>query len=112
MMPWRWAASSAFAISIANFQGLIDWEWTFSDARSETLVLDVLHYEVVGTDVVKGTDVGMVERRDHMGFGRESLREALGRNLDGNISIEARVASFVDLAHTASTDQVDDLVRA
>jgi hypothetical protein len=47
-----------------------------------------------------------------MGFGRESLREALGCDLDGNISIEACVASLVDFPHTARANEVDDLVGA
>ncbi len=41
----------------------------------ESRALDVLHYKVIGTDIVERTNVGMVQRSDSACFALEALRE-------------------------------------
>ncbi len=70
------------------------------------------------TDIMDGQNVGMVEGGDRAGFPSEpaqSLRVGgeLGRqHLDGDVPPESRVPRAVHLAHAASAQQADDLVRA
>jgi hypothetical protein len=62
--------------------------------------------------------VWMIERRDRPRFALEPfaelriLSEGLGQDLDRDRAVEAGVASFVHLAHAASTYGGLDLVRA
>ena len=62
--------------------------------------------------------LGMRELRDHARFALEALGEIrVGRqrreqHLDGDRSVEPRVAGLVDLAHTAGAERGDDFVDA
>jgi hypothetical protein len=68
------------------------------------LALDLLHHEVVGTDFVNLADVGMVQRRDGLGFAFVSFIELRGGDFDCHISIQARVARAIHLADAARSD--------
>ena len=65
---------------------------------------------IVIADVVNRADIGMVERRDGAGFALEAPqaiavgREGGGKNLDGDLSSEARIARAIHLAHTTSAE--------
>jgi hypothetical protein len=67
---------------------------------------------------MEGADVGMVQARDGSGFALEALaliwidRKVLGKNFDGNGTVEAGVIGFVDLAHPAGAKGREDFVRA
>ena len=58
-------------------------------------------------NVVERADVRMIELRDRARFSLEALPrfhvlgEMLGKNFDGDGSIEARVDGLVDLSHAA-----------
>src|SRR6266571_9562235 len=60
----------------------------------------------------------MIELRDRAGFAVEAVPElrvgsqSLGKNLDCDGAIQTGVARFVHLAHPASADQRENLVRA
>ena len=41
----------------------------------------------------------------------KSLAEALGGDLDRDLAVEPRIKSLVDLAHAASAQQAENLVR-
>ena len=70
----------------------------------------VLHDQVVGADVVEGADVGMVEGGDGVGFLLEAAGEADQRSLNGDVAVEARVASAPDFAHAPFADRREDFV--
>ena len=72
---------------------------------------DVLHYQVVRTNVVKLADQRMIQRRHCARFLLETLGEFCVGNLDGDDTVQASVAGFVHLAHAASPDRRDDFVR-
>jgi len=79
---------------------------------ARAVALDVLHDEVVGSDVVELADVRMVE-------GGDGARLALGAlvvfgfgNLDRDDAVEACVARLVDLGHAALADCRQDFVGA
>jgi hypothetical protein len=63
-------------------------------------------------------DVGVIQRGEDLGFALEArdavlvVGESLRQDLDGHVSLEARIGRPVDLAHAAGADTVDDLVRA
>ena len=63
-------------------------------------------------DVVKGADIGMIQRRDGAGFTLEPLTEPRARNLDRHTPVQARIAGPVDFAHAAGADRRHDLVGA
>ena len=62
-------------------------------------------------------DVGMRERRDGPRFPFESfegfgvLRQAIRENLDGDLAVQFRVTSPIDLAHASRPERGKDLVR-
>jgi len=70
------------------------------------------------TKVVNGQDVGMGEGGGRFGLGFESRqgfdvsREMLGKDLNGNGTVEARVDCAIDFAHTASAQPCLDTVVA
>ena len=77
--------------------------YTLGERRS----FDELEDERVFLGAVDGSDVRMVERREHFCFAtkpRETLRvrrEVLGQHFDGDVSTECGVAGAVDFAHAA-----------
>ena len=66
--------------------------------------------------VVERADVGMIQAGDGFCFALEALAqfsavcEMRGQNFDGDDSIEARIAGFVHLAHSARTDRGENFV--
>src|SRR5215467_10171782 len=89
----------------AIFQDLIQWQ-----RSTKRLALDVLHDEIVRTDIVKLADMRMVERRDCPGFALESFAELLTRSLDGDDAIEPRVARLPHFTHPTRADLREDLI--
>src|SRR5689334_13324284 len=79
---------------------------------SERLAVDVLHDEVVGSDIVKRADTRMIQRRNGARLTLKALAELRRRNLDRDSPPEPGVARFPDLAHAARTDGRQDLVRS
>jgi hypothetical protein len=78
----------------------------------ERLALDVSHHQIVGADVVDLANMGMIQRRDGMGFALETLAESDVTLLDGDDTIQARVARFPHFAHPACPDGCKDFVGA
>src|SRR5262249_20464451 len=66
-------------------------------------------------EAVNRADIRMIERRQHLRFtpeAREPVRiagQSRGKDLDGNLAIQLRVASKIDLAHPAATECAEDL---
>ena len=102
-----------------ELQHLLDRQRTFR-RRCASVSPSILHHKIIDivlvTGVVEGADVRMVQAGDGFRFAVESFAqfrmvgEVVGKNLDGDDSIEARVASFVNLAHSARTDGGEDFV--
>ena len=67
---------------------------------------------VVRDDVVQRADVGMIQRGDGAGFALEALTETLHRNFDGNVAVQASIASPVHLTHPAPADGSEDFMGA
>ena len=78
----------------------------------QPLALDELHYQVVGTNVVQLTDVGMIEQSDGAGFALRALGVLFHCDLDRHKAIQTRIPSFIDLSHSARTYGREDLVGA
>src|SRR5215467_15934375 len=91
----------------AIFQGLIQWQ-----RSTKRLAVDVLHNEIVRTDIVKLADMRMVQRSDCPGFALESFAEVLTRSLDGDDAIETCVACLPHFTHSARSDLREDLIRS
>ncbi len=103
-------------------QRLVERDRTARDAIGERRSFDHLEHErrqMIGRlEAVDGRDVGMIERRQEIGFAREA-RQALGiageerrQNLERDVARQLAVAGAVDFAHPAGADQGDDLVGA
>src|SRR5262249_7425589 len=92
-----------------NLPGIFDsqfhWERTF-----ELGSLDELHDQVVGSNIVDLTNVGVIQSRYSAGFLFEALGKLRGGDFDRNDAIEAGVACFVDFAHATCADGRKDLV--
>src|SRR5215831_14889394 len=67
----------------------------------QRLALDVFHHQVIGTDIVNLADVRMVQSSYGAGFLLEARGELLFRDFDRDGAIEAAVASFPNVAHSA-----------
>ena len=104
-----------------DFQRLVQRERSLFESGRERLPVEVRHDDEMGaagfTDVVDAADVRMVERRDRPRFPFEPLPQ-IGiagdvwlQHLDRDAAIEPRVARFVDLAHSASPEGGEDLIR-
>ena len=77
----------------------------------QCLAFDILHDQIVRSDVVEVTDVGVVQGRDRARFAGEALRELDVRDFDRDVAIEARVVGAIHLAHATFADQRRDFVR-
>ena len=61
-------------------------------------------------------DIGMVQRRQNLGFPFEASKaigirgQKRGRTLTRHFAIQSRVACAIDLSHAARTDEVENLV--
>src|SRR5262245_40625983 len=83
---------------------------TFFDPIRQRRSFDQLHHEIIWTNIVQVADMRMIEGCDHTRFALEALRETLGGNLDRDIPAEPRIASSMDFAHAALTDERNNLV--
>src|SRR5262249_25009640 len=72
---------------------------------------------VLPADVVKGADVGMVQAGYRAGLAFQALAklgmlgELRGQDFNGDDAVQTRIAGFIDLAHAACAEGVEDLVR-
>ncbi len=86
----------------------------------ERLAFQILHHEeinpVLVAGVVERADVGMVQTGDGFCFALEALAqfraasEMSGQNIYRDGSIEAGIAGFVHLAHSARTNGGEDFI--
>ena len=78
----------------------------------DLLPFDVLHHEVVGTDVEDLAYVGVVQSRDGAGFAFEAFAEDFAGGFDGDYAVETGVAGLPDFSHATGADGREDLVGA
>ena len=87
-------------------QGLIEGQGPL-----ERSALDILHDQVIGTNIVQRTDVGMIQRANGASFALESLAELRGLETLIATSRPTRViARLPHLAHSARADGREDFV--
>ncbi len=80
------------------------------DGTRQRLALDVLHDQIVRSDVVEGADVRMVQAGDRVRLALEALAEGRQTFLDGNDAIEAGIERLVNLPHATDANGRDDFV--
>ena len=100
---------------------LVNGQLPVRDPIRERRALDELHDQRMHAsrlfEPVHDRNVGMIQRGENLGFAmeaREPVRigsERVGEHLDGDITIETRVAGAVDLAHTPGPQRAEDLVH-
>ena len=78
----------------------------------QDLTLDVLHHQVIRPDVIELADVWMIECGDRTSFALESLGVLGLEALDGDDTIDSRVAGFPHFAHSARAQRSGQLVGA
>src|SRR5262245_53421629 len=91
----------------AIFQGLIQWQ-----RSAKRLALDVLHDEIVRTDIIKLADMRMVQRSDCPRFSLESFAELLTRSFYGDAAMQPCVACLPHFTHSARADLRENLIRS
>ena len=101
--------------------GTLPGELPARQQRAQRLAFEQLRHHVgdvaIEADIEDRDDARMIERRGGLRFLREprdAIRHAreLGRqHLDGDLAMQPRIASAVDLAHGAGANAIDDLVR-
>ena len=79
---------------------------------AQVLTLDILHDQIVRSDVVQMADVGVVERGDRAGLAGEALGELGVGNFDRDIPIQPGIVRAIHLAHAALADGRKDFIRA
>ena len=95
------------------------------DDRREVLALHEFHHEgmdvrglILFDDAVDLRDVRVVERREHLRLAREPrdalriMRDDVRQDLDGDITVQLRIARAIHLAHAAFAHLGEDLVGA
>ena len=105
-MPLRCAASRASRIWPAYSTA-----FPIGHRAFQRSALDVFHHQVIGADIVKLADVGMVQRSHGPGFLFEALGELLLRNLDGDRAVEPRVPGLPHFSHPARAQRREDFIR-
>ena len=91
------------------------------DDLVQALAFDQFHREKAHAGVflhgIERDDVRMVQARDRLRFALEALEaggvggHVGGKDLEGNVAVEARVAGAVHLAHPSGADEGVDFVR-
>ena len=106
----------------AELEHLRHRQCTLREPLRESLPVDQLHHQIVGTvlmaNVVERADVRVVEQRDGTRlalepgahFGRRGL--VLRQHLDRHVATESRVVRAIHLAHAARAERGDDLIGA
>src|ERR1017187_4529897 len=93
-------------------QRFLNGHVTLRHSLSQGRTFDPLHYQVIGSDVVQGADVGMVQRCHHARLALPPAAELRLYELHGDAAAQARVPGFVDHAHTAFAEFALDLIMA
>ena len=103
-------------------QGTREWQRAASEPLGQRLAFEQLHDQevspLVAADVVKRRDVRVIQPGDRLGFALKtgsSFRQVgkiIEQHLDGNGSLETRIARFIDLTHAAAADARKNLVVA
>ena len=104
-----------------DLEGALDGQGAARDEGAEGLALEQLGDGEVDAgglaDVEEEEDVGVGECGDGLRLALEAskrlrvAREVIGKNLDGDVAAEARLAGAVDLAHPTRAEGGEDLVR-
>jgi hypothetical protein len=79
---------------------------------SRSLALDVLHHQIVRSDIVNLADVGMIQRGDGLGLTLKALRELCCGDLNGHVAIQPGIVRSIHFAHPAFPDGRKELVRS
>ena len=96
----------------AVLQHQADRERTFLQPGGESFALHQFHHEVIGTDIVERADVGMIQSGDRSRLALEAIAKLLGRDFDGDFSVEPGVHSAIHFAHPARAEWRLDAVGA
>ena len=103
-------------------QRVADLQRPTRDSLRQRLALQILHDEkfnaVLAADIVERADMRMVESGNALRLTLEAFSkhridsQRRRQDLDGNDTLESRIARFVDLAHPTSTERRQDFIRS
>ena len=120
-MPCSCAAFQRLGDLPGDRQRFLEWKRPLRDPIRERRPLDEFHDERGdATGILESVDlcdVWIVQCRQRPGLALETsqalrIRCHAGRqDLDRHVAIEARVTGAIDLAHSAASNQLDDVVR-
>ena len=101
-MPARWAARSASSTCLA-ISRLGSTAGARFEPIAQSLAFYQLHHKIIGTDVVEGADMWMIEGRDRPSLPFETRAKPFLGNLDGDLATEPGIQSPIYLTHAAGT---------
>ena len=88
---------------------------------SSVVALDELHDDRVDVaalfESVDVRDEGMIQGGEHARFALEPrqpvwiVNDRIGKDLDRDLALEARITGAIDLAHATSAEHADDFIR-
>src|ERR1051326_313242 len=118
---WMICFSCAAAGNLRRvFESLSRRERSRSKLAPESLALEELHDHVVdtalGTDVVDCDNIRMIELTDCTRFARQTPEQfriiavRRGKDLDGHVTAQTRVACSIDVTHAARSQENEHLV--
>src|SRR5262249_42340162 len=91
-------------------EGCLHGKRSAFQAGRNRLALNQFHHQIVRSNIVEGTDVGMIQRGNGASFTLEALNELLLRDLNRDGAAQARIYRPKDLAHTACAELAFDTV--
>ena len=76
------------------------------------IAINVLHHQVIWSDIVNLADIGMIQRRNGLRLAFEALAELSSGNFDRHVAFQTWISGAVNFPHTARADKRNDLIRA
>ena len=101
--------------SCGDLAGVIEGRFD-RDGPSEVNAFHQFHHDCALLDTVNGSDIGVVQRSEHLRFAFDALHadgifgEGRQEHLDRDIAVKLRISGAVDCAHSALAKLGDDLV--
>jgi hypothetical protein len=87
------------------FQRWIEGQWSL-----ERRTLDVLHHQIIRTDIMQRADVRVIQCRDDARFAFEALGEFGFGDFQRDDAVQSRIAGFVHFTHAPCTHGREDFI--
>jgi hypothetical protein len=111
-MPLEWGHCQRLRDLGSEAEGVVDGQLAALEPNGQRFAIQQFHDQIIRTDIVEGTNVGMAYRCDGARLLLETVEECFFANLDRYRSGQARVGSAEHVAHSSLAEQRINSVRA